>query len=160
LRKFTEQSQTWSLSAVAEVLGASEAPWVCKSEDGLLETSAGTASGFSCARGECREHIRNRKDIMTTQEANERLASDLKLVMRDAEDLLKATAGQAGEKITEVRSRLAGALESAKATYAQIQDKTVLAAKATDRVIRDHPYESLGISFGVGLLIGVLVTRK
>ena len=97
---------------------------------------------------------------MTTHEANERLASDLKLVMRDAEDLLKATAGQAGEKIGEVRSRLTGALESAKATYAQIQDKTVQAAKTTDKVIRDHPYESLGIAFGVGLLIGVLVTRK
>lgn len=98
--------------------------------------------------------------IMTTQEANERLASDLKLVMRDAEDLLKATAGQAGEKISEVRNRLTSALESAKATYGQIQDKTVQAAKATDRVIRDHPYESLGIAFGVGLLLGLLVTRR
>ena len=97
---------------------------------------------------------------MTTHEANDRLASDLKLVMRDAEDLLKATAGQAGEKLSEVRSRLAGALESAKANCANLQDKTVEAAKATDRVIREHPYESLGIAFGVGLLLGVLVTRK
>ena len=97
---------------------------------------------------------------MTTHEANERLAGDLKLVMRDAEDLLKATAGQAGEKMSEVRSRLAGALESAKATCANLQEKTVQAAKATDRVIRDHPYESLGIAFGTGLLIGVLVTRR
>ena len=97
---------------------------------------------------------------MTTQEANQRLAKDLKLVMRDAEDLLKATAGQAGEKISEIRSRLAAALESAKASFGQIQDKTVLAAKATDRVIRDHPYESLGIALGIGLLIGVLVARK
>ena len=53
---------------------------------------------------------------MTPQEANQRLAGDLKLVVRDAEDLLKATAGEAGEKVKEVRSRLATALESAKAT--------------------------------------------
>jgi ElaB/YqjD/DUF883 family membrane-anchored ribosome-binding protein len=97
---------------------------------------------------------------MTTSEANERLASDLKLVVRDAEDLLKATAGQAGEKISEVRSRLASALESAKATCANLQDKTVQAAKATDRVIREHPYESIGAAFGVGLLLGLLVTRR
>jgi len=97
---------------------------------------------------------------MTTQEANQRLASDLKLVMRDAEDLLKATAGQAGEKVSEVRTRLASALESAKATCERLQDKTVEAAKATDRVIREHPYESIGAAFGVGLLIGVLVTRR
>ena len=97
---------------------------------------------------------------MTPSEANQRLAGDLKLVMRDAEDLLKATAGEAGEKVKEVRSRLAAALESAKASCERLQDKTVEAAKATDRVIRDHPYESIGVAFGVGLLIGVLVGRR
>ena len=97
---------------------------------------------------------------MTTHEANERLARDLKAVVRDAEDLLKATAGQAGEKVSEVRSRLAGALESAKATCHRLEEKTVAAAKATDQTIRDHPYESIGIAFGVGLLVGVLVMRK
>jgi ElaB/YqjD/DUF883 family membrane-anchored ribosome-binding protein len=97
---------------------------------------------------------------MTTQEANEKLTGDLKAVMRDAEDLLKATAGQAGEKASEVRARLAHALDSAKATCERLQEKTVQAAKATDRVIRDHPYESVGVAFGVGLLIGVLVARR
>jgi len=97
---------------------------------------------------------------MTTQEANQRLATDLKVVMRDAEDLLKATAGQAGEKVSEVRARLSGAIESAKVTCHNLQDKTVEAAKATDKVIRSHPYESIGVAFGVGLLIGVLVTRR
>jgi len=97
---------------------------------------------------------------MTTQEVNQQLADDLKLIVRDAEDLLKATAGEAGEKVKEVRSRLTHALESAKATCARIQDKTVQAAKATDHVIREHPYESIGVAFGVGLLIGVLVGRR
>ena len=40
---------------------------------------------------------------MTTEQANERLASDLKAIMRDAEELMKATTGQAGEKVTELR---------------------------------------------------------
>ena len=97
---------------------------------------------------------------MTTAEANQRLVSDLKAVVRDAEELLKATAGQAGEKLTEVRGRLAGALESAKDTCLRLEEKTVAAAKATDRTIREHPYESIGIAFGVGLLVGVLVGRK
>jgi len=97
---------------------------------------------------------------MTVQEANQRLSGDLKNVMHDAEDLLKATAGQAGEKVAEVRSRLSGALESAKSTCHNLQEKTVEAAKVTDKVIREHPYESIGVAFGVGLLIGVLVTRR
>ena len=33
-------------------------------------------------------------------------------------------------------------------------------AKATDKVIREHPYQSIGVAFGIGVLIGVLVTRK
>ena len=97
---------------------------------------------------------------MTTEQANARLASDLKAVVRDAEELLKATAGQVGEKVAELRSRLAAALESAKATCHRLEEKTVVAAKATDRTIREHPYESIGIAFGVGLLLGVLVARK
>jgi ElaB/YqjD/DUF883 family membrane-anchored ribosome-binding protein len=97
---------------------------------------------------------------MTTEQTNERLAGDLKAVVQDAEELMKATAGQAGEKVAEVRSRLKAALESAKATCQRLEEKTIAAAKATDRTIREHPYESIGIAFGLGLLVGVLVARK
>jgi ElaB/YqjD/DUF883 family membrane-anchored ribosome-binding protein len=97
---------------------------------------------------------------MTTQEANDKLASDLKSVVRDAEELMRATAGQAGEKVSDLRARLAAALESAKTTCHRVEEKAVAAAKATDHVIREHPYESIGVAFGVGLLIGVLVSRK
>ena len=94
------------------------------------------------------------------EQADERLASHLKALVEDAEELMDATAGQAGEKVNEARSRLAAALESAKATCQRLEEKTVAAAKATDRTIREHPYESIGIAFGLGLLVGVLVARK
>ena len=97
---------------------------------------------------------------MTTAEANRRLMRDLKAVVRDAEDLLKATTGQAGEKLSEVRDRLGSALESAKDTCQNLQDNTVAAVKATDECIRDHPYESIGGAFGVGLLVGVFIGRR
>jgi ElaB/YqjD/DUF883 family membrane-anchored ribosome-binding protein len=97
---------------------------------------------------------------MTTEQANERLAGDLKVLMRDGEELMKAMAGQAGEKIADMRSRLAAVIESAKTTCHRLEQKTVAAAKVTDRTIREHPYESIGIAFGVGLLVGLLVRRK
>ncbi|HTV39525.1 MAG TPA: DUF883 family protein [Candidatus Sulfotelmatobacter sp.] len=97
---------------------------------------------------------------MTTTEANERLAADIKLLARDAEELLRATAGEAGEKIKEVRQRLSQALESARATCEDIQDQTMETAKAADETIREHPYESIGIAFGVGILLGLLVGRR
>jgi len=96
--------------------------------------------------------------------ARERVLNDLRTLARDAGDLLKATAGDVGEKGKELRARLAGALERAKATCTELQEQTLASAKEaarkTDIVIRDHPYESIGIAFGIGLLIGVLVARK
>jgi ElaB/YqjD/DUF883 family membrane-anchored ribosome-binding protein len=97
---------------------------------------------------------------MTTKEANQKLMHDLKVVVEDAEELLRATADQAGEKIAEVRKRLESALESAKATCHRLEERTLEVANSTDVCIREHPYESIGVAFGLGLLLGVLVTRK
>jgi ElaB/YqjD/DUF883 family membrane-anchored ribosome-binding protein len=95
-----------------------------------------------------------------TEISKERLITDLKAVVRDAEDLLKASAGDVSEKAREVRARLGVALERARETCAELEGKAIAGAKAADKVVRSHPYESMGVAFGVGLLIGVLVTRK
>lgn len=100
-----------------------------------------------------------------TNEANmEKLGSDLKQLSRDAEAMLQATAGQAGEKMSALRERLSTALESAKATCHRLEEKTVAGAKAADKTIREHPYAALGVAsgaaFGLGLLIGVLAARR
>jgi ElaB/YqjD/DUF883 family membrane-anchored ribosome-binding protein len=95
-----------------------------------------------------------------TEEAERRLTSHLKALVQDAEELMNATAGQAGASVSETRSRLAAAVESAKATCQRLEEKTIAAAKATDKTIRGHPYESISIAFGLGLLVGVLIARK
>ncbi|HEU6448143.1 MAG TPA: DUF883 family protein [Verrucomicrobiae bacterium] len=97
---------------------------------------------------------------MTKEATMERLGTDLK----DAEEMLNATAGHTGEKMSELRQRLSSAVESAKNAYHKVEEKTVAGAKAADKTIREHPYQSIGIAagaaFGLGLLIGVLATRK
>lgn len=96
--------------------------------------------------------------------ARERVKEDLQNLTRDAEDLLKATAGDVSEKAKEARSRVSAALERAKATCSHLQESTIAsakeAAKKADVTIREHPYESIGVAFGVGLLIGVLIGRR
>lgn len=92
--------------------------------------------------------------------STEKLVTDLKRVVSDSEELLRESADAVGDKAHAVRERLAETLESAKATCRKLEDKAIEGAKATDKVIREHPYQSIGIAFGVGLLIGVLVTRK
>ena len=89
-----------------------------------------------------------------------KLMQDFKVVVHDAESLCKATASDLGDKAREARARLATSLESAKANFRKVEEKAAQGARVTDEAIRSHPYESLGVAFGVGLLVGLLVTRK
>ena len=97
---------------------------------------------------------------MTNEASMGKLVEDLRLLSRDAEAMLHATTGQAGEKMTELRGRLAATLESARATCRRLEEKAAAGAKVADQTIREHPYESIGVAFGVGLLVGVLVGRR
>lgn len=97
---------------------------------------------------------------MNAELRTDRIMTDLKHVVQDAEDLMKATAGELNDKAREARARLAAALESARDTCERLEDKAMAGAKATDQVIREHPYQTMGIAFGVGVLLGVLVMRR
>jgi ElaB/YqjD/DUF883 family membrane-anchored ribosome-binding protein len=78
----------------------------------------------------------------------------------DARELLAATAGMAESKIIEARKRLQVALERGKEAWGNVQDRAVAQARVADEVIRDHPYQSIGIAFGVGALLGILMARR
>ena len=90
----------------------------------------------------------------------DRLVTDLKRIVRNSEELLHTTKDVVGDKAEEVRKRLTDALDAAQRTCRQLEDKTIEGAKAADGAIREHPYQSIGVAFGIGLLIGVLVTRR
>jgi ElaB/YqjD/DUF883 family membrane-anchored ribosome-binding protein len=90
----------------------------------------------------------------------DKLVKDLKTAANDAEELIKATAGEINEKSRETRLRLKTALETARESCDALQEKAVEGVKVTDRTIRTHPYESLGIALGVGVLLGFFVGRR
>lgn len=99
-----------------------------------------------------------------SQVARERVMTDLQTLAQDAEALLRATVDDGSEKAKAARARISAALERAKETFAELQEQGMESAKAavhkTDETIRAHPYESIGIAFGVGVLLGVLLGRK
>ncbi len=100
---------------------------------------------------------RSSEDI---EASTEKLLRDLKAVVRDGEELLKAGARDLSERGSAARESLATALEVAKDTQRRLQQRAVSSAKATDRLIREHPYESVGIAFGIGMLAGILCNRR
>ena len=99
-----------------------------------------------------------------TVDHKEKLMSDLKVVIADAEELLKMTAGQVGDKATELRGRMQTRLEQAKAELARVQAAAGVKAKeagqATDAYVRENPWQAVGIAAGAGLLIGMLISRR
>ena len=94
------------------------------------------------------------------EESTEKLLQDLRAVVHDGEELLKAGANELSERGMAARERLAAALEAAKETKRKLQERAVASAKATDQMIREHPYHSIGIAFGVGVLLGVIINRR
>lgn len=96
--------------------------------------------------------------------SKEKLMQDFRLVVTDAEELLRATAGQAGEKVSAARERIQENLAVAKERLAVAQEsmvaKTKQAAKVTDEYVHENPWKSAGIAAGVGLLVGMLISRS
>jgi ElaB/YqjD/DUF883 family membrane-anchored ribosome-binding protein len=94
------------------------------------------------------------------EESTEKLLQDLKAVVHDGEELLQAGMNELGERGQAVRERLTAALEVARETRRKLEKRAVAGAKAADELVRDNPYQSIGIAFGVGVLLGFLVNRK
>ena len=96
--------------------------------------------------------------------SKEKLVADLKVVVADAEELLRATASQAGEKVSAARERIQASLATAKVKLTDAErallEKSKLAAKAADEYVRENPWQAVGVAAAVGLVLGVLISRR
>lgn len=88
------------------------------------------------------------------------ISDDMGQLAEDARALMAATADVAGERVGEARQRLAAALECGKEIAGNVRDKAVAGAKATDRAVREHPYQAIMIGVGVGALLGYFLARR
>lgn len=94
----------------------------------------------------------------------EKLAADFQVLMSDVEELARATAGQTGDKITELRNRVQRTAAELRPRLAeleiQVREKAQVAAAATDDYVHDHPWGAVGVSAGIGLIVGILIGRR
>ncbi|HEY1394734.1 DUF883 family protein [Roseateles sp.] len=101
---------------------------------------------------------------MAKTSPSDRLLQDLNQVVTDAESLLRATADQTSAGASELRARVQSTLDRAKSSLGDFQaaavDRAKAAGKATDDYVHDNPWQSVGVAAGVGLLIGLLLTRR
>src|ERR1700733_7425246 len=85
---------------------------------------------------------------------------NLESITDDAKSLIDATADATEDTVVKARNRLTTALDAAKEACATLQRKAGDTARATDHIIRERPYQAIGIAFGLGALLGFLVSRR
>lgn len=96
--------------------------------------------------------------------SKEKLVADMRGVIADAEEILRASANAAGEKMGEVREKVERRLRDAKERVADIEAavvvKTKAAAAATDDFVHERPWQAVGVAAALGLALGVLIGRR
>ena len=101
---------------------------------------------------------------ITPGAARDQLVADLKAVVSDAEELLRATKDAAGEKVSAARARAEATIGKARAKLESLDDEVVArakdAAKSADDYVHEHPWNAIGIAAAAGIVIGVVLARR
>jgi ElaB/YqjD/DUF883 family membrane-anchored ribosome-binding protein len=96
--------------------------------------------------------------------SRDKLMTDVKAVVADAEAYLDASVGQTGAAYAAARKKLEVTLHAARVQAAEAgrvaAEKTRAMARATDTYVHEKPWESTGMGAGVGLLLGLLLARR
>jgi len=94
------------------------------------------------------------------QLSTDKLTHDLRAVIGDAEELLKATAGQSGERIEKVRARAEESVRVAREGLQAAGEDVRDAARELNGRVHDNPWTAVGIAAGVGVIAGLILARK
>ncbi|MDC8759772.1 DUF883 family protein [Janthinobacterium fluminis] len=97
-------------------------------------------------------------------DAREKLMNDMKHIIHEAEDWLSSGAAHSGEELQAVKERFEDTLRTAKTDLLRVEAnmlaKTKLAAQATDTYVKDNPWKSVGLGAAVGIVFGLLISRR
>lgn len=97
-------------------------------------------------------------------EFRERLLEDLRLVIRDAEDLLRSTGQQMDDGYRLARARFESTLSGAKDSLSVLEERVTEGARdaleTTQEYVKENPWQAVGIGALAGLAIGLLIGRR
>ncbi len=104
--------------------------------------------------------MKNRHDSAAA-ETPEQLIEHISRLMSEAEAMISGPVSEhSGEKMADIKSRIESAREQLTVVYEKARQGVVAGARYTDEAIRTHPYQSVAIALGVGVLIGALIRRN
>jgi ElaB/YqjD/DUF883 family membrane-anchored ribosome-binding protein len=101
---------------------------------------------------------------MSSTDHTEQLMHDLQAVIKDAESLLKNSAFPTSDDFKSAKDRFETTIKNAKDEIIRLErmvvSKTKEAVHATDDYVKDHPWQAVGLGAAVGLVVGLLISRK
>lgn len=90
--------------------------------------------------------------------------SDIKALVRDAQSMLTAAASLTGEKAEELRTRGMELLDAALGKASLVPTQAVVKGKelahTADVYVKGHPWRTVALAAGVGVLLGLLLSRQ
>lgn len=92
--------------------------------------------------------------------AKGKMADDLKMIVSDGEDLLKAAANASGEGFTAARAKFSEKIVSAKAKLADLSQPVIEKAGQANDYVHGSPWTAIGVAVAAGMLIGFLAARR
>ncbi|WPN49785.1 MULTISPECIES: DUF883 family protein [unclassified Pseudomonas] len=99
-----------------------------------------------------------------TQVADEQIKdqafSELSTLIEESEKLLKSSASLVGEEAETLREQISLKLQQARDSVSSVRDRTLPAVEATQTYIGGHPWQTVAISAGFGLVVGLLLGRR
>jgi ElaB/YqjD/DUF883 family membrane-anchored ribosome-binding protein len=99
-----------------------------------------------------------------TASSRDKLVADLKMVIKDAEELLRGTGQQVDSTYQAARSRFESTLQNARTGLGTVQGRVTSGGKdmldSTERYVNENPWQSVAIGAAAGLALGYLLSRR
>jgi ElaB/YqjD/DUF883 family membrane-anchored ribosome-binding protein len=92
--------------------------------------------------------------------AKGKMAHDLKMIVSDGEDLLRAAANASGEGFAAARAKFAEQVMSVKAKLVDASQPVIEGAGRADDYVQNNPWTAVGVAATVGILIGFLAAKR
>lgn len=102
--------------------------------------------------------MKNNQDIARTPSE---LLEDLRTLIAETKTLVaESVSERSGQALAALSERIGAAQERVTELYGDAKEKVVAGAKCTDATIREHPYQSLAVALGAGIIVGALLARR
>jgi ElaB/YqjD/DUF883 family membrane-anchored ribosome-binding protein len=94
------------------------------------------------------------KNLISEDASLEKLVDNLMRVVQGTDESADGTGnGQRGKRKAELTARL----QQLKERCRRIEQRTIATAQATDKLVRENVYWSIGLAFAVGLVAGAFL---